>query len=136
MNADQKSPVTGDCHAGIRGSPGVKFPRATRLDEQQRCRGARGDRCISPALQKAARVGTGPRETRLRESIAAETSSSPAAALLVDRWGSLEIAVPASPLRGRLLAVPGISPANSAATRQTGRLRMADSLVGNEQVPR
>jgi hypothetical protein len=22
--------VTGDCHAGICGSPGVKFPRATR----------------------------------------------------------------------------------------------------------
>jgi len=22
--------VTGDCHAGIRGSPGVRFPRATR----------------------------------------------------------------------------------------------------------
>ena len=26
----KKSPVTGDCHAGICGSPGVKFPRATR----------------------------------------------------------------------------------------------------------
>ena len=31
LRADQKSPVTGDCHAGIRGSPGVRFPRATRL---------------------------------------------------------------------------------------------------------
>ena len=27
---DDKSPVTGDCHAGICGSPGVRFPRATR----------------------------------------------------------------------------------------------------------
>ena len=27
---DDRSPVTGDCHAGICGSPGVKFPRATR----------------------------------------------------------------------------------------------------------
>src|SRR5437763_16961694 len=29
---DEKSPVTGDCHAGICGSPGVRFPRATRPD--------------------------------------------------------------------------------------------------------
>ncbi len=28
--ADEKSPVTGDCHAGICGSRGVKFPPATR----------------------------------------------------------------------------------------------------------
>src|SRR5206468_5594647 len=27
---DDKSPVTGDCHAGIRGSRGVKLPPATR----------------------------------------------------------------------------------------------------------
>jgi hypothetical protein len=27
---EDKSPVTGDCHAGICGSPGVQFPRATR----------------------------------------------------------------------------------------------------------
>ena len=27
---DDRSPVTGDCHAGICGSPGVRFPRATR----------------------------------------------------------------------------------------------------------
>ncbi len=27
---EDKSPVTGDCHAGICGSPGVRFPRATR----------------------------------------------------------------------------------------------------------
>ena len=27
---DGKSGVTGDCHAGICGSPGVRFPRATR----------------------------------------------------------------------------------------------------------
>src|SRR5262249_59987848 len=26
----ERSPVTGDCHAGICGSPGVRFPRATR----------------------------------------------------------------------------------------------------------
>jgi len=31
MGMNEKSPVTGDCHAGIRGSPGVRFPRATRL---------------------------------------------------------------------------------------------------------
>ena len=30
LTAGEKSPVTGDCHAGIRGSPGVRFPRATR----------------------------------------------------------------------------------------------------------
>jgi hypothetical protein len=28
---DEKSGVTGDCHAPFRGSPGVKFPGATRL---------------------------------------------------------------------------------------------------------
>ena len=28
---DEKSGVTGDCHAPFRGSPGVRFPRATRL---------------------------------------------------------------------------------------------------------
>ena len=28
--ADEKSPVTGDCHAGICGSRGVQFPPATR----------------------------------------------------------------------------------------------------------
>ena len=27
---DEKSPVTGDCHAGICGSPGARSPRATR----------------------------------------------------------------------------------------------------------
>ena len=31
LRAGEKSPVTGDCHAGICGSPGVRFPRATRL---------------------------------------------------------------------------------------------------------
>jgi hypothetical protein len=40
LRADQKSPVTGDCHAGIRGSPGVRFPRATRLDAKQPSQGA------------------------------------------------------------------------------------------------
>ena len=30
LTAGEKSPVTGDCHAGICGSPGVRFPRATR----------------------------------------------------------------------------------------------------------
>ena len=34
-SADQKSPVTGDCHAGICGSPGVRFPRATRLSPKR-----------------------------------------------------------------------------------------------------
>jgi len=29
--------VTGDCHAGICGSPGVKFPRATRLSGKEGC---------------------------------------------------------------------------------------------------
>jgi len=33
LRAGEKSPVTGDCHAGIRGSPGVRFPRATRQSE-------------------------------------------------------------------------------------------------------
>ena len=31
ISADQKSPVTGDCHAGICGSPGAAMPPATRL---------------------------------------------------------------------------------------------------------
>ena len=30
-NCDEKSGVTGDCHAPFRGSPGVQVPRATRL---------------------------------------------------------------------------------------------------------
>ena len=30
-NCDEKSGVTGDCHAPLRGSPGVQVPRATRL---------------------------------------------------------------------------------------------------------
>src|ERR1700757_2646352 len=30
LTAGEKSPVTRECHAGIRGSPGVRFPRATR----------------------------------------------------------------------------------------------------------
>jgi hypothetical protein len=30
LKAGEKSPVTGDCHAGICGSPGVRFPLATR----------------------------------------------------------------------------------------------------------
>ena len=35
LRAGEKSPVTGDCHAGICGSPGVRFPRATRLRPRQ-----------------------------------------------------------------------------------------------------
>jgi len=30
---NDKSRMTGDCHVRFRGSPGVRFPRATRLDE-------------------------------------------------------------------------------------------------------
>jgi hypothetical protein len=33
LDSDEKSGVTGDCHAPFCGSPGVRFPRATRLLE-------------------------------------------------------------------------------------------------------
>jgi len=31
LRADEKSPVTGDCHAGIRGSRGLRRPRPPDL---------------------------------------------------------------------------------------------------------
>ena len=31
---DEKSGMTGDCHVPFRGSPGVRFPRATRISPQ------------------------------------------------------------------------------------------------------
>ena len=36
-NCDEKSGVTGDCHAPFRGSPGVRVPRATRLSVSSTC---------------------------------------------------------------------------------------------------
>uniref|UniRef100_UPI001ED9A441 HNH endonuclease n=1 Tax=Actinopolymorpha alba TaxID=533267 RepID=UPI001ED9A441 len=45
---DDKSPVTGDCHAGICGGLGVRFPRATRHPEaaKERHKRAREDRGV------------------------------------------------------------------------------------------
>uniref|UniRef100_UPI001ED98EF7 HNH endonuclease n=1 Tax=Actinopolymorpha alba TaxID=533267 RepID=UPI001ED98EF7 len=45
---DDKSPVTGDCHAGICGGLGVRFPRATRHPEaaKERHKRARDDRGV------------------------------------------------------------------------------------------
>jgi transposase len=39
--------VTGDCHARICGSPGVRFPRATRLRKEQEARGAEPPRPLN-----------------------------------------------------------------------------------------
>ena len=40
--------MTGDCHAGICGSPGVKFPRATRLATKRHSSSASGCRACVP----------------------------------------------------------------------------------------
>ena len=73
---DQKSPVTGDCHAGICGSPGVRFPRATRLREAQSSASARRDaQPVVPWLsEQVDRVLPASRATRFSGPAPASTS--------------------------------------------------------------
>ena len=48
--------MTGDCHVPFRGSPGVRFPRATRLNDDRRRREAGGGELSADERAELARL--------------------------------------------------------------------------------